>query len=378
MKKITILGSTGSIGTQALDIIEKNPDRFQVEILTCGRNIELLKVQARQFQPRALCVESPEDALALQKEFPGMEVLWGTEGLKTLAKEGDSDLVLNSLVGIAGLEPTCAAIDAGKDIALANKETLVAGGKLVMDKVKAAGVRLLPVDSEHSAIFQCLEGNENREVENIYLTASGGPFRGYSLEQLEQVTVEQALRHPNWSMGAKVTIDSASMMNKGLEVMEACWLFNLPPEKVRVLVHPQSIVHSMVQFKDHSVLAQLGLPDMRIPISLALGWPDRIPNSDEGIDFISLGSLTFEGVDRKVFKCLDLAYKAMEAGDSYPVVLNGANEALVAKFLKKEIGFTDIGHIIEREMEQHIPVRDPGLQDILEIDKEVKGKINAC
>ena len=378
MKKITILGSTGSIGTQALDIIEKNPDRFQVEILTCGRNIELLKEQARKFQPRALCVESQEDAAALQKEFPDKEVLWGREGLVTLAAQGDSDLVLSSLVGIAGLEPTCAAIDAGKDIALANKETLVAGGKLVMDKVKAAGVRLLPVDSEHSAIFQCLEGNEGREVLNIYLTASGGPFRGYSMEQLAEVTVEQALRHPNWSMGAKVTIDSASMMNKGLEVMEACWLFNIPVEQVKVLVHPQSIVHSMVEFRDHSVMAQLGRPDMRIPISLALGWPDRIANDDPSVDFIGLGSLTFEGVDRKVFKCLDLAYKAMEAGDTYPVVLNGANEALVAKFLKKEIGFTDIGHIIEREMELHVPVKNPSLQDILEIDKEVKGKINAC
>ncbi len=378
MKKLTILGSTGSIGTQALDIIEKNPDRFQVEGLSCGRNIELLKAQARKFHPRALCVEREESAAELKKEFPDTEVFWGREGLKILAAYGDNKLVLNSLVGIAGLEPTCAAIDAGKDIALANKETLVAGGALVMAKAKVAGVKILPVDSEHSAIFQCLEGNLDRPVRNLILTASGGPFRGYSLEQLAEVGPEQALRHPNWDMGAKVTIDSSTLMNKGLEVMEARWLFDIPVSQIQVLVHPQSIIHSMVEFEDKSVLAQLGVPDMRIPISLALAWPERLPSDEPGLDLITRGNLTFEGVDRQVFKCLDLAYKAMEAGDSYPVVLNGANEALVAKFLRKKIGFLDIGHIIEKELENHKPVKNPSLQDILEIDQEVKGKINGC
>ncbi|MBR5229278.1 MAG: 1-deoxy-D-xylulose-5-phosphate reductoisomerase, partial [Firmicutes bacterium] len=288
MKKITILGSTGSIGTQSLEVIRNNPDRFRVEALTCGSNADLMAEQIREFRPVFAVTASEEDALRLAKEFPYVEFAWGREGL-VAAATGDCDMVLNSLMGMRGLEPTYHAIKAGKDIALANKETLVAGGQLVMDAVARYGVKMLPVDSEHSAIFQCLEGNEGRPVKKILLTASGGPFRGYSLEELEKVTLEQALKHPKWTMGAKITIDSATMMNKGLEVIEAKWLFGVEADDIQILVHPQSIVHSAVEFMDTSVIAQLGVPDMKIPISLALGYPDRLTSSDASLDFFGQG-----------------------------------------------------------------------------------------
>lgn len=372
MKKITILGSTGSIGTQSLEVIKKHPDRFKVEALTCGKNIERLAEQIEMFQPSFAVTEREEDAVTLAARFPKTEFAWGRQGLVEAA-EGDCDMVLNSLVGMRGLEPTYAAIQKGKDIALANKETLVAGGAIVMDAVATKGIKLLPVDSEHSAIFQCLEGNGNRPVKKILLTASGGPFRGYTKQQLENVTLEQALKHPNWSMGAKITVDSATMMNKGLEVIEAKWLFDVPADKIKVLVHPQSIMHSAVEFEDNSVIAQMGIPDMKIPISLALGYPDRLVSDDRELDFFAEGAnLTFEKPNMDVFRCMGLAYDAIKQGGSYPVVLNGANEVLVSAFLERRIGFIDIQNKLESILDKHKPAYNLDLEGILEIDKETR------
>lgn len=375
MKKITILGSTGSIGTQSLEVIRNNPERFSVEALTCGTNADLLSEQIKEFKPALAVTANEEDALRLSREFPHTEFAWGREGL-IAAAEGGCDMVLNSLMGMRGLEPTYHAIKAGKDIALANKETLVAGGQLVMDAVAEHGVKMLPVDSEHSAIFQCLEGNEGRPIKKILLTASGGPFRGYSLEELEKVTLEQALKHPKWTMGAKITIDSATMMNKGLEVIEAKWLFGVEADDIQILVHPQSIVHSAVEFMDTSVIAQLGVPDMKIPISLALGYPDRLASNDPSLDFFGQGAnLTFEKPDPEVFKCIRLAYDAIRAGGSYPAALNGANEVLVDLFLNKKIRFIDIQNTLEKIMAEHKPQYNLGLEDVLEIDRSVRQKV---
>ncbi|MEE1037538.1 MAG: 1-deoxy-D-xylulose-5-phosphate reductoisomerase [Eubacterium sp.] len=373
MKKIAILGSTGSIGTQALDIIEKNPDKFKATVLSCGNRVEELSKQIEIFKPEAVVVSNEQQALQLQKKHQDVEVLYGEEGLIQAASMGDHEMVLNSLMGIRGLAPTYAAIEKGKDIALANKETLVAGGQVVMDAVKRNGVKMLPVDSEHSAIFQCLQGNNEKEVRKILLTASGGPFRGFSLEQLENVTLEQALKHPNWSMGSKITIDSASMMNKGLEVIEAKWLFDVDVDDIEILVHPQSIVHSAVEYHDGSVIAQMGVPDMRTPIALAFSYPNRLENPAEHLDFFKEGAnLTFEKPDRNTFKCIKFAYEASKAGGSYPVVLNGANEVLVDRFLKKEIRFIDIQNTLEKILDQHVPTYDLTLEDILRIDKEIR------
>lgn len=375
MRKISILGSTGSIGTQALDVVAAHPDRFSVKALACGRNTALLSEQIKRFQPELVSVERPSDAQALAKEHPGVEVLCGEEGL-IAAAVCDCDMVLNALMGMRGLVPTYRAIEAGRDIALANKETLVAGGELVMEAVRRSGVRLLPVDSEHSAIFQCLEGNRGREVRRILLTASGGPFRGYTKEQLEEVTLEQALNHPKWSMGRKITIDSATMMNKGLEVIEAKWLFDVPLSAIQILVHPQSIVHSAVEFADTSVIAQLGLPDMRIPISFALGYPERLASEHRGLDFFREGaSLTFEEPDQEVFGCIRLAYEASEAGGSYPVVLNAANEVLVEQFLSGRIRFADIEKNLERILDAHNPTYNLTLEDVLNVDRQVRGEV---
>ncbi len=375
MRKISILGSTGSIGTQALDVVASHPDRFSVKALACGRNTALLSEQIKRFQPELVSVERPSDAQALAKEHPGVEVLCGEEGL-IAAAVCDCDMVLNALMGMRGLVPTYRAIEAGRDIALANKETLVAGGELVMEAVRRSGVRLLPVDSEHSAIFQCLEGNRGREVRRILLTASGGPFRGYTKEQLEEVTLEQALNHPKWSMGRKITIDSATMMNKGLEVIEAKWLFDVPLSAIQILVHPQSIVHSAVEFADTSVIAQLGLPDMRIPISFALGYPERLASEHRGLDFFREGaSLTFEEPDQEVFGCIRLACEASEAGGSYPVALNAANEVLVEQFLSGRIRFADIEKNLERILDAHNPTYNLTLEDVLNVDRQVRGEV---
>lgn len=374
MKKITILGSTGSIGTQTLEVIAANPDRFCVTALTCGRNTALLAKQIAVFRPRLAVTERREDALALAAQFPQVTFLHGREGLIEAAT-ADCDMVVNALMGMRGLEPTYHAILAGRDIALANKETLVAGGRLVMETVSEKGVRLLPVDSEHSAIFQCLEGNRHRPVKKILLTASGGPFRGFSREELEHVTPAQALKHPNWSMGAKITIDSATMMNKGLEVIEAKWLFDVPAARIQVLVHPQSILHSAVEFADNSVIGQMGVPDMRIPIGLALGYPERLENPDAPLDFFGAGScLTFEKPDLETFTCLGLAYAALQTGGSCPLVLNAANEVLVDAFLQEKIGFLDIPRKLSLILSRHSAAERLDLEGILEIDRQTRAK----
>ena len=371
MKKISILGSTGSIGTQALDVIAHNQDKFKVTALSCAKSLPLLCRQIEEFSPEAVAVKDETDAKELADKYKDLEVFWGAEGLKTIASMESCDMVLNSLMGMKGLEPTMAAIESGKDIAFANKETLVAGGQLVMDAVKKHGVAMLPVDSEHSAIFQSLQGNQDNEIRRILLTASGGPFRGYNLEQLEQVSLEQALNHPNWSMGSKITIDSATMMNKGLEVIEARWLFDVPLEKIQVVVHPQSILHSAVEYMDSSVIGQMGNPDMRIPIAYAFSYPERMDLSDvtQPLDLFSLKEgMSFYPADRSVFKTIDLAYEACREGGSCPVVLNGANEVLVDLFLHGKIRFIDIQNFLIQMMEAHQTKRNLDLETILEED----------
>lgn len=372
MKKILILGSTGSIGCQTLDIVRDNPDKFKIVGLTCNSRIEELKKQIKEFSPLVVCIGKEKDAAILTAAFPHIEVLCGRAGLNEIAKI-DADIVVNALMGISGLEPTYNAIMTGKDIALANKETLVAGGQLITDAVASKGVRLLPVDSEHSAIFQCLQGNRHAGIKRILLTASGGPFKDYSIEELESVTLEQALRHPKWSMGSKITIDSATMMNKGLEVIEAKWLFGVDPSRIDIHVHPESIVHSMVEFEDTAVIAQLGLPDMRVPIGYALNYPDRLPYKGESLDFFTVGAdLHFERPRRDVFRCIDLAYEAIKAGGSCPVILNGANEELVAAFIAGRIRFIDIQRTLCDIMEQCARRELTTVDEILSSDAEAR------
>ena len=378
MKRISILGSTGSIGTQALDVIAENEERFQVAALSCARNTELLCRQIEKFRPAAVAVEREEDASSIAAEYKDVEVYWGREGLEAIASMEDCDMVLNSLMGMRGLEPTLAAVNAGKDIAFANKETLVVGGELVMKAVRDKGVKLLPVDSEHSAIFQSLQGSGQNEIRRIILTASGGPFRGFSLRQLEGVTLEQALAHPNWSMGRKITIDSATMMNKGLEVIEAKWLFDVPLDKIQIVVHPQSVLHSAVEYMDGSVIGQMGNPDMRIPIAYAFSYPDRLDlgTMTESLDFFSLkDGMSFYPADRDVFRTIDLAYEAARMGGSCPVVLNGANEVLVEMFLKGKIRFIDIQNILIKVMETHEPKYNLSIEGILEEDSRIRDDV---
>lgn len=378
MKRISILGSTGSIGTQCLDVISGNRDRFSVAALSCSKSIELLCRQIEEFSPAAVCVAEEADAAELSKKYSGIEFFHGDEGLRAIAAMEDCDMVVNSLMGMRGLEPTMAAIEAGKDIAFANKETLVVGGQLVMDAVKRRGVKLLPVDSEHSAVFQCIQGSAGNEIRRLILTASGGPFRGYSAEQLKSVTLEQALAHPNWSMGKKITVDSATMMNKGLEVIEAKWLFDIPAEKIQIVVHPQSILHSAVEYCDGSVIGQMGLPDMRVPIAYALSYPERMEmtSSMKSLDFFSFkDGMTFYPADAEVFRTIGLAYEACRIGGSYPVALNGANEVLVDMFLKGKIRFTDIQDTLVKVMEEHRPVQDLDIEGILEEDSRIREKM---
>lgn len=391
MKKISILGSTGSIGRQALDII--NSDEIDVVALACGRNIELLSEQIERFKPNIVSVEREEDAKALSTKYSSLEVLWGKEGLNAVA-ESDADLLLNGIMGMVGLEPTYKAILSGKDIALANKETLVAGGKIIMEAARDKGIEILPVDSEHSAIYQCLNTYRNPNtsenvIRRIILTASGGPFRGYSIEELRNVTLQDALNHPNWSMGKKITVDSATMMNKGLEVIEAKWLFDVDFNKIDVHVHPQSIIHSAVEFIDGSIIAQMGMPDMRVPISYSInygerkniisassnGSEDKLDNNMKFTDLFEIGNLTFEKPDMSTFKCLAFAYAALEEGKSYPAVLNSANEALVDLFLNEKIQFIDIQNNLESFLEKHQPVELQSIDEIKEMDREVKEKI---
>ena len=378
MKEISILGSTGSIGTQALDVVRKNRDKFMIKALSCGRNLELMKKQISEFEPELVVTATVEDAKLLREYFRGkaenIEFLSGEDGLLQLAGY-DSDLLLNSLSGMRGMLPTYKAIKAGKNIALANKESLVVGGDVIMSAAAKNGVKILPVDSEHSAIFQCMQGNLNKEIKKIYLTASGGPFRGYSRAELEDVSVEQALNHPKWTMGRKISIDSATLMNKGLELIEAKWLFNVDVDDIEILVHPQSIVHSGVEFKDTAVIAQLGIPDMRIPIALAFTYPDRLKMDVPELNFFNEGSkLTFEKPDLESFKCLKLAIQAAKSGKLYPAAMNGANEVLVESFLNGEIGFNQIADFIEEVLNVNDFSNKPELDSILEADKLARGK----
>jgi len=371
-KNLAVLGSTGSVGTQTLEVVACFPDRFEISVLTAGRNADLLIQQAIKFQPK-LVVLSDEQAYKQVKEALAgteIEVAYGEEALIDAVQLEEIDIVLTAIVGSVGLKPTIAAIKKGKDIALANKETLVVAGELIKKLVEEYKVRLLPVDSEHSAIFQCLPGEESNPIEKIVLTASGGPFRGKSREELEQVTKAQALKHPNWSMGAKITIDSASLMNKGLEVIEAKWLFDLEAEQVDVIIHPQSIVHSLVQFQDGSMKAQMGLPDMKLPIQYALTYPDRIQNNFERFNFANYPSLTFETPDMKTFRNLELAYQALREGGNRPCVLNAANEVVVAAFLNDEVSFLGMSDIIEETMCQVDQKENLLLEDYLHYDEE--------
>lgn len=379
IKKIAILGSTGSIGTQALDIIRNNRDKYSVSVLSCAKKISLLEKQIEEFEPEAVITKCEKDAQILSAKYPGIEFSCGEQGLIDGAKLSSNDLVLNSLVGMQGLVPTYEAIKAGKDIALANKETLVSGGDLVMKTAAEKGVKILPVDSEHSAVFQSIQGNKENSIKKVILTASGGPFRGYTLEQLEKVTLSEALKHPNWSMGPKITIDSATMVNKGLEVIEAHHLFNVPASQIDVVVHPQSIIHSMVEYEDRAVMAQLGLPDMRVPIAYAFSYPHRIELHEKSLDLTALGSLTFEKPDLEVFKGLKLAYEALEAGNGAACALNAANEELVAMFLAEKIGFIDIQNNLVKIMEEYQPVSTNNIDDILGLDQNIRRKVrNKC
>ncbi len=377
MKKISILGSTGSIGVSALEVIRRHRDRLSVAALSAGRNIGLLGEQIREFNPGLVSVLYEEDARELSRSAGvngGTKVFWGADGLRRVATAGDAQMVLSAIVGGAGLTPTLEAIDAGKDIALANKETLVMAGGLVMEKARQKGVKILPVDSEHSAIFQCMEGHRRQDIKRIILTASGGPFRNHSTEKMRHVTVKDALRHPNWKMGKKITIDSASMMNKGLEVIEARWLFAMDIEKIHVHIHPQSIIHSMVEYIDGSVMAQLGIPDMKGPISYAFSYPERFKSEEESVDFIKAGNLEFIRPDMESFPCLKLAYEAARKGGTTPCVLNASNEIAVEAFLAGRIGFMDIPVVIEKTVAAHEVGDASSIGVILESDRWAREK----
>jgi 1-deoxy-D-xylulose-5-phosphate reductoisomerase len=374
MKKIAILGSTGSIGTQALDVVKSNPESFSVEVLTAHSNADLLIQQALEYKPNAVVI-GDESKYQLVKDTlwdAGVKVYAGAQALEQIVEMTEIDMVLTALVGAAGLRPTINAIQSGKQIALANKETLVVAGDLVTKLAKEKAVNIYPVDSEHSAIFQCLAGEWHNQIEKIILTASGGPFRGKSKEELATVTKAQALKHPNWDMGAKITIDSASLMNKGLEVIEAKWLFNLTPDQIEVIVHPQSIIHSIVQFTDGSMKAQMGLPDMKLPIQYAMGYPERLKSDFPRFDFFNYPQLTFEQPDRETFRCLNIAFEAMRQGGNMPCVMNAANEIAVAKFLKDEIGFLQIADVVSSTMEKVPFISNPTLDDYLASDTEAR------
>ncbi|MBO5328979.1 MAG: 1-deoxy-D-xylulose-5-phosphate reductoisomerase [Anaerotignum sp.] len=373
MRKISILGSTGSIGTQTLEVVEIL-ENIKVMAITGNSNVKLLEEQARKFQPELIAVMDEKNAEILKEKLSDLNirVVSGMNGLVEAATYEGVDTVVTSVVGNVGLKPTFEAIRAGKNIALANKETLVSAGQLVMDLAKKHNINIYPVDSEHSAIFQSLQGNEGNKIERILLTASGGPFRGKNREELLHVTAADALKHPNWSMGNKITIDSATLMNKGLEVMEAKWLFGVDVDQIEVLVHPQSIVHSAVEYEDGAIVAQLGEPDMRVPIQYALTYPKRVKNPFPRVDFTQRNNLTFDKPDMETFKCLSLAYRALKTGGTLPAVLNGANEVAVARFLKGEIGFLDIPELIEQTMDAYTVKYEYTLEDLLEADAWAK------
>ncbi len=371
MKNIAILGSTGSIGTSTLEIVTAHPDKFRVASLTGGKNLELLASQARTFMPQIVAVADVQDIPRIKSMLDGVdvEICGGPEGLSAAACADNVDMVVAAIVGAAGLVPTADAIKAGKDLALANKETLVTAGHIFMDLVERHNARLYPVDSEHSAVFQSIEGHRSDDISRIILTASGGPFRETPVEHLKTVTVQDALNHPNWSMGRKITIDSATMMNKGLEVIEARWLFDVPPEKIGVNIHPQSIIHSMVEYVDGCVIAQLGTPDMKAPIAYALSYPERVSTGVKPLDLAELCNLTFFNPDLERFPCLGLAYKAIADGESMPAVMNAANEVAVEYFLEGRITFLQIARLIEETMTAHSAHRLASIEEVLEADR---------
>ena len=376
MKNIVILGSTGSIGTNTLDIVGKFPDQFRVVGLTAGTNDEKLEEQIRTFKPAAVALSEPAAADRLRRRCAGtsVDILSGTDGLAQIARTANADLVISAIVGGAGLVPTLAAIRAGKPVALANKEPMVMAGKLMQDEARKHGVRIFPVDSEHSAIFQCMEGHRREDIRRLILTASGGPLWEWTREQMQHVKPEQALKHPNWKMGAKITIDSATLMNKGLEVVEARWLFDVPPSQIEVLVHRESIIHSLVEYRDGSVIAQLGHPDMRTPISYAMNYPARMPLDPPPLDLAGIGKLTFHQPDHARFPCLGFGYEALRIGGTMTATLNAANEIAVAAYLRKGIGFLDIAEVIQATMAAHTPREVGSLEDALEADRWAREK----
>lgn len=374
MKRIAILGSTGSIGKQALDVIKQHPDQFEAYVLTAGNNAELLVEQAIEFQPNCVVIanESKYDAVSAALQNYPIKVYAGSEALCQVVENQAIDIVLTAMVGFAGLRPTVAAIKAHKTLALANKETLVVAGSIIQKLCFDNKVSILPVDSEHSAIFQCLNGEQYNRIQRILLTASGGPFRKMSKEQLEGVTPEQALKHPNWKMGAKITIDSASMMNKGFEMIEAHWLYNVAPKDIQVVVHPESVIHSAVEFEDGAVIAQLGTPDMRLPIQYAFSFPKRLLLQTERLDLFKLQSLHFEEADAERFPCLRLAYEAIEQGGNMPCILNAAGEVTNLAFRNKQIGFMDMPKFIEKAMHEALFIANPTLDDLFATDKAIR------
>ncbi len=373
MKKIGILGSTGSIGTQTLDIVRNYPTELQVVTLAAGSNVALMEEQVREFHPKVVAMWSEEAALDLRRRIKDLdvEVLWGMDGLLAVSVMEEVQVLVTAIVGMIGIRPTIEAIKAGKDIALANKDTLVCAGHIIMPLAKEHNVAILPVDSEHSAIFQSLNGEPKNRIQKILLTASGGPFRGRKTEQLQQIQVEDALKHPNWSMGRKITIDSSTLVNKGLEVMEAKWLFGVEPEQIQVVVHPQSIIHSMVEYVDGAVIAQLGVPDMKLPIQYALFYPDRRMMWEKKLDFFELQHMTFEQPDMETFYGLRLAYEALKEGGNVPTIYNAANEKAVALFLNRKIAYLQIPKMIEQSMQKIAKIENPDVTDILNTEKSV-------
>ncbi|HJV16310.1 MAG TPA: 1-deoxy-D-xylulose-5-phosphate reductoisomerase [Bacillales bacterium] len=373
MKKISLLGATGSIGTQTLDVIKTHPTQFKLVAMSVGSNIELTRKIIIDFQPELVSVQEKQDSETLKAEFPSIKFVYGMDGIIEVAVFNKAEIVVNAVLGSVGLNPTLQAIECGKIIAIANKETLVTAGHLVMEAAKKHNVSLLPVDSEHSAIFQALRGESKKNIERLIITASGGSFRNRTRRELEGVTVKEALNHPNWSMGAKITIDSASMMNKGLEVIEAHWLFNIPYEQIDVLLHKESIIHSMIEFHDSSIIAQLGSPDMRVPIQYALTYPDRLPLPTlKRLNLAEVGQLHFQEMDLTRFRCLHFAIEAGKKGGTLPTVLNAANEIAVGAFLKGKISFLQIEDLIERALYSHQMIKDPSLSIIQDVDKETR------
>ena len=373
-RQIAVLGSTGSIGTQALDVISRYPDRFEAYALVANNQVDRLLEQVRRFKPEVVVIANESKYAALKEALSDLPVkVWaGAEAIEQVVQNTEIDIVLTAMVGFSGLKPTISALKARKTIALANKETLVIAGELITRLALENRAAILPVDSEHSAIFQCLNGEGSNEIEKILLTASGGPFRNFSMSQLQQVTREQALHHPNWNMGAKVTIDSSTLMNKGLEMIEARWLFDVNPSQIEIIVHPQSIIHSMVQFKDRSIMAQLSLPDMRMPIQYAFSYPERIPSDVKPVNFFELSTLTFEKPDTKRFRNLGLAYESIEKGGNMPCIMNAANEIAVELFLQEKIGFLQMSELIEQTLTKTVFIQNPSLEDYIQTDTEAR------